>query len=91
MNVDVAVHNNKLAPDSHHIVIQAEDVIKGRARQVAVSNIPQNSTATGGLPTTLTLTEGAKVMLTVNVDVCDGLVNGARGIVSGIIKSAVTM
>ena len=27
-------------------------------------------------------------MLTVNVDVWDGLVNGARGIVSGIIKSS---
>ena len=89
-NIDVAVHNkmlHKLAPDTHHIVIQAEDDIKGRTRQVAVSNIPQNFTATGGLPTTLTLTKGAKVMLTVNVDVCDGLVNVARGIVSGIIKN----
>ena len=60
-NVDVAVHNtkmlHKLAPDTHHNVIQAEDDIKGRTRQVAVSNIPQNSTATGGLPKTLTLTK----------------------------------
>ena len=78
---------HKLAPDNHHIVIQAQDYVKGHTRQVFVSNIPQNSTATGGLPTTLTLTKRAKVMLTVNVDVCDGLVNGARGIVSGIIKN----
>ena len=69
------------------IVIQSEDDIKGHTRQVAVSNIPQSTTATGGLPTTLTLTKGAKVMLTVNADVCDGLVNGARGI-SGIIKNS---
>ena len=28
------------------------------------------------------------MMLTVNVDVCDGLVNGARGIVTEVIKNA---
>ena len=58
------MHNTKilrkLAPDIYDIVIQAEDCIKGHTRQVVVSNIPQNSTATGGLPTTLTLTKGAK-------------------------------
>ena len=51
-----------------------------------MSNISNNSTATGGLPTTPTLAKTAKFMLTVNVDVCDGLVNGARSIVKEVVK-----
>ena len=73
---------NKLAPRSKQIVIEAEDDTRGQARQTSISNMPKNVTATGGLPTTLILAEGTKVMLTVNVDVSDGLVNGARGIIN---------
>ena len=84
-NIDVNEQNthmlNKLAPRSKQIVIEAEDDTRGQTRQTSISNMPKNVTATGVLPTTLILAEGAKGMLTVNVDVSDGLVNGARGII----------
>ena len=76
---------NKLAPKTDHILIRADDDTNGQTRQIYVSHIPNNATATGA---TLILAKGAKVMLTVNVDVCDGLVNGARGIVREVIKNA---
>lgn len=37
----------------------------------------------GGLPSTLTLSVGARVMLTRNIDVQDSLVNSAVGTVTG--------
>ena len=44
-------------------------------------NIKKDSRFTGGLPEKVTVAEGAKVMLIRNIDVADGLVNGAQGTV----------
>ena len=49
--------------------------------------MPKSRANTGGLVSELHLAVEAKVMLTVNVDVSDGLVNGARGTVKAIIKT----
>ena len=49
---------------------------------------PESKAKTGGLIGELRLDIGDKVMLTLNVDISDGLVNGARGIVRAIIKTS---
>ena len=43
-----------------------------------MATFSNNRNETGGLHTVLKLAVGARVMLTVNTDVSDGLVNGAR-------------
>ena len=57
-------------------------------RQGTLAKLSDKRSETGGLHTTLKLAVGARVMLTANVDVSDGLVNGARGEVVHIAKNA---
>ena len=58
-------------------------------RDKLVSYIPNNATATGGLPTTLILGKGAKVMLTVNVDVCE-CVDLSAILLSGVVTGEIS-
>ena len=53
---------------------------------IRLLDIPTNLSATGGLPTLLKLAVGAHVMLTINIDVSDGLVNGTCGEVAHVVS-----
>ena len=90
LNVDVRSHNRKmlLSLPSQTITIHAVDM-KQNAGQSQSRKNPYNSEQIGKtvLESEIELAEGARVMLTTNLDVLDGLCNGVTGIVRAILPN----
>ena len=80
---------NSLASEDDQFGIETQDSVTGQTHHFDLANLPNKKTETGNLHNVLKIAVGgARVMLTVNVNVTDGLVNGARGEVIHIVTVA---
>ena len=79
-------HNSKMLSKIHETIhtVKAIDSKKDRNSGIDVK-FPEKVSETGGLETSLKVAIGCRVMLTYNLDVTDGLSNGATGTVSHIV------
>ena len=80
LNKDVDYRNdlmlNRLVSKDDQYFIEASDSIAGQTRHIDLSRLSNKRSDTGGLHAVLKIAIGARVMLTTNVNVSDGLVNG---------------
>ncbi len=85
LNADVDTRNSlmldKLAPQSAQYTIKAHDSVAGQTCHISLTSLSDKRSETGGLHSTL------KLAIRANVDVSDGLVNGARGEVVHIVTN----
>ena len=65
--------------------IEAHDSVAGQTKHIDLNHLSKEQSETGGLHDVLRIAVNARVMLTANVDVSDGLVNGTMGTVVGVI------
>lgn len=82
------IKNKIINQDKMKIIIEANDKISGKSTismELKLLNLCKNigTQNAQGLPSNLLLSIGIQYMLTVNIDVEDGLVNGAVGILKG--------
>ena len=74
----------KLLPGNEFTNI-ATDSKKDDCTELANITMPTNPLETGNLKKILTVKVNAKVMITTNIDVNDGLTNGAMGTVTNVV------
>ena len=91
LNVDVDARNNlmldSIASADNQYCIEACDAVAGQTRHIDLSQLSNKRSETGGLHSVLKIAIGARLMLTANVDVSDGLVNGAMGTVVKVVTN----
>ena len=91
VNVDVDARNevmlNSIANEDNQYIIEARDFVAGQTKHITLSQLSKKRSETGGLHDILKIAVNARVMLTANVDVSDGLVNGAIGTIKQMITN----
>ena len=82
-------HRLKLLPGREFTNI-ATDSKKDDCTELANVTMPTNPHETGNLQKVLTIENNASVMITTNIDVADGLTNGAMGTVTNVVIDQTT-